>query len=101
MSHIYGVDIATQNALRRFKHGKMKVQIINGEQFAPLLKDAPGVAMYYPPHVPEHEKVSYALLICKCSHVMSCSCFYSICSLFFNKMSYYYGRWRWDILSLA
>jgi len=35
----------------------MKVRIIDGEQFPPLLRDAPTVHMIYPPHTPEHEKV--------------------------------------------
>ena len=56
-SHIYGVDTTTQNALRSFQSGKMKVRIINDEAFPPLLRDAPGVHMIYPPHIPDDEKV--------------------------------------------
>ena len=58
VSHIYGLDMTTQNALRSFRNGKMKVRVVNGEQFPPLLKDAPGVQMTYPPHVPEEERVA-------------------------------------------
>ena len=56
-SHVYGLNVDTQNALRSFRDGKMKVRVVDGEQFPPLLRDAPGVHMYYPPYVPEHEKV--------------------------------------------
>ena len=57
VSHIYGLDAATQNALRSFRNGKMKVRMINGEAFPPLLRDAPGVHMIYPPHTPDEETV--------------------------------------------
>ena len=57
VSHIYGVDKATQDALRSFSQGKMKVRVVDGEQFPPLLRDAPEVRMIYPPHTPEEEKV--------------------------------------------
>lgn len=60
VSHIYGLDKATQDALRSFHNGKMKVNVINGEEFPPLLRDAPSVRMIYPPHTPENEKVLYA-----------------------------------------
>lgn len=57
VSHIYGIDKATQDALRSFNQGKMKVRIVDGEQFPPLLRDAPSVHMIYPPHTPDDEKV--------------------------------------------
>lgn len=58
VSHIYGLDKATQDALRSFRHGKMRVRILNGEEFPPLLRDVPSVHMIYPPHVPEEERVA-------------------------------------------
>ena len=57
VSHIYGLGKPHEDALRSFTQGKMKVRIIDGEQFPPLLRDAPTVHMIYPPHTPEHEKV--------------------------------------------
>lgn len=58
VSHIYGLDMATQMALRSLKNGKMKVRVIDGEAFPPLLRDTPGVQMVYPPHVPQEERVA-------------------------------------------
>jgi prostaglandin-endoperoxide synthase 2 len=59
VSHIYGLDKGTQDALRSFQLGKMKVRIdADGQQFPPLLRDAPSVHMIYPPHTPEEEKVA-------------------------------------------
>jgi len=60
VSHIYGLDKDTQNALRSFKDGKMRVRIVDDEQFPPLLRDVPSVKMIYPPHVPEEERVALA-----------------------------------------
>ena len=59
VSHIYGLGKTHEDALRSFKQGKMKVRIVDGEQFPPLLSDAPSVHMVYPPHIPEHEKVNF------------------------------------------
>jgi prostaglandin-endoperoxide synthase 2 len=59
VSHIYGLDKSTQDALRSFHQGKMKVRIDeDGQQFPPLLRDAPSVHMIYPPHTPEEQKVA-------------------------------------------
>ena len=58
MSHIYGLENSRQMALRSMANGKMKVRFINGEEFPPLLSDAP-VQMYYPADFPEEEKVSF------------------------------------------
>ncbi|XP_071097198.1 prostaglandin G/H synthase 2-like [Haliotis cracherodii] len=55
VSHVYGKDKASENLLRSFKDGKMKSQMMNGEEFPPYLKDAP-VPMTYPPNTPEHLK---------------------------------------------
>ncbi|KAI9553283.1 putative cyclooxygese [Daphnia sinensis] len=59
VSHIYGLDKGTQDALRSFSQGKMKVRMTDdGQQFPPLLRDAPGVHMIYPPHTPQEERVA-------------------------------------------
>lgn len=48
VSHIYGKNKAIEAMLRTFKDGKLKTQIINGDMYPPLEKDAP-VGMIYPP----------------------------------------------------
>lgn len=48
VSHIYGPDDKTRKALRSMKHGKLKTRIINGEEYPPYLKDAPGVTTASP-----------------------------------------------------
>uniref|UniRef100_T1IVL4 prostaglandin-endoperoxide synthase n=1 Tax=Strigamia maritima TaxID=126957 RepID=T1IVL4_STRMM len=55
MSHVYGSDIQTQKQLRCLTDGKLKFQILNGEEYPPYLKDAP-VPMVYPPTTPEDQK---------------------------------------------
>lgn len=55
VSHIYGKNLAAENALRTFKDGKMKTQVINGEEWPPLVKDAP-VDMRYSPSTPENQR---------------------------------------------
>lgn len=57
VSHIYGLENSRQMALRSMRDGKMKVRIIDGEEFPPLVKDTP-VEMIYPADFPEEEKVS-------------------------------------------
>ena len=39
------------------ENGKIKVRFINGEEFPPLLSDAP-IGIYYPADFPEENKVS-------------------------------------------
>ncbi|XP_039254186.2 prostaglandin G/H synthase 2-like [Styela clava] len=53
MSHLYGETLGKQLALRSMKGGKMKTQIINGEEYPPNMKDCPGVNMDYPENVIE------------------------------------------------
>ena len=59
LSHIYGLGRSQQDALRSFKIGKMRVRIVNGEQFPPLLQEVPSIGVFYPPQTPENEKVAY------------------------------------------
>ncbi|CAH1786697.1 unnamed protein product [Owenia fusiformis] len=56
VSHIYGPDVASSNKLRTFQDGKLKYQMVNGEMWPPLLKDAP-VTMTYPPNVKPEDKL--------------------------------------------
>ncbi|XP_062622377.1 prostaglandin G/H synthase 2-like [Saccostrea cucullata] len=49
VSHVYGQDRDSENNLRSFKDGKLKHQIINGEEWPPLTSDAK-VPMRYPKH---------------------------------------------------
>uniref|UniRef100_A0A4W3KAM7 Prostaglandin G/H synthase 2 n=1 Tax=Callorhinchus milii TaxID=7868 RepID=A0A4W3KAM7_CALMI len=53
LSHVYGETLVEQYKLRLFKDGKLKYQVINGDVYPPIVKEAP-VDMTYPPHVPEH-----------------------------------------------
>ncbi|XP_011479871.1 prostaglandin G/H synthase 1 [Oryzias latipes] len=53
--HIYGDNLERQLALRLFKDGKLKYQVIDGQVFPPSVVDA-AVYMSYPPGVPpEHQ----------------------------------------------
>lgn len=47
VSHVYGKDRDSENNLRSFKDGKLKVQIIDGEEWPPLTSEA-DVPMGYP-----------------------------------------------------
>lgn len=76
VSHIYGIDKATQDALRSFTNGKMKVNIVDGEEFPPLLRDAPSVRMIYPPHTPEEEKVNFILVYNTTTRIVTISIFF-------------------------
>nr|XP_011440168.2 prostaglandin G/H synthase 2 [Crassostrea gigas]XP_034302669.1 prostaglandin G/H synthase 2 [Crassostrea gigas]XP_034302670.1 prostaglandin G/H synthase 2 [Crassostrea gigas] len=49
-SNIYGEDRNSQNNLRSFKDGKLKVQIINDEEWPPLISEA-DVPMRYPKEI--------------------------------------------------
>ncbi|XP_078734056.1 prostaglandin G/H synthase 2-like [Lampetra fluviatilis] len=51
LNHIYGGTLERQHQLRLFKEGKLKFQLIDGEAYPPLVRDAP-VHMVYPEHVP-------------------------------------------------
>lgn len=59
LSHIYGLGKPRQDALRSFKNGKMKVRIVNGEQFPPLLREIPSFEMHYLPQTPDNQKVQF------------------------------------------
>ncbi|KAJ8300006.1 hypothetical protein KUTeg_021525 [Tegillarca granosa] len=50
VSHIYGKDKSVENKLRSFKDGKLKTQIIDGEEWPPYAQDT-NVPMIYPGHV--------------------------------------------------
>ncbi|XP_064616364.1 prostaglandin G/H synthase 2-like [Liolophura sinensis] len=47
VSHIYGHDKNVENLLRSFSGGKLKSQMLNGEEFPPYLRDVPGVPVRY------------------------------------------------------
>nr|ALG96655.1 cyclooxygenase [Meiomenia swedmarki] len=55
LGNLYGSTVDTENKLRSFENGRLKSQIINGEEYPPYLKDAP-VKMRYPPNTPEDQK---------------------------------------------
>ncbi|XP_077968409.1 prostaglandin G/H synthase 2-like [Styela clava] len=55
-SHIYGETLEKQHALRTMSGGKMKMQIYNGEEYPPNVKDCPGIYMQYPAFVKEENK---------------------------------------------
>uniref|UniRef100_A0A3B3BU84 Prostaglandin G/H synthase 1 n=1 Tax=Oryzias melastigma TaxID=30732 RepID=A0A3B3BU84_ORYME len=55
--HIYGDNLERQLALRLFKDGKLKYQVIDGEMFPPSVVDAP-VYMSYPPGVPAERQMA-------------------------------------------
>ncbi|XP_033732578.1 prostaglandin G/H synthase 2-like [Pecten maximus] len=55
VTHVYGRDKDAEAKLRSFKDGKLKVQVIKGEEYPPLEKDAP-VGMIYPPGTPENNR---------------------------------------------
>lgn len=57
VSNIHGLEESRKKALRSLKGGKMKVRIIDGEQYPPLVSDTPGVDMKYPDDFPLEEKV--------------------------------------------
>lgn len=48
MSHIYGRDDLTRQALRSFEDGKLKSRFYKGEEYPPFLDDCPGIMMIYP-----------------------------------------------------
>lgn len=52
LSHIYGDTLERQHKLRLMKDGKLRYQVFDGEVYPPLMRDV-GVAMHYPPHIPE------------------------------------------------
>lgn len=56
-SNIHGLEESRKKALRSFRGGKMKVRIIDGEEYPPLLSTTPGVEMKYPKRFPKDEKV--------------------------------------------
>ncbi|GAB6032189.1 Prostaglandin G/H synthase 2, variant 2 [Chamberlinius hualienensis] len=56
LSHVYGQDVSVQMKLRSFQDGKLKSQIIDGEEFPVYLNETPGVPANYPPTIPDHMK---------------------------------------------
>ncbi|KAL4218779.1 Prostaglandin G/H synthase 2 [Mactra antiquata] len=52
VSHVYGKDKHSENILRSFHNGKLRMQEINGEMWPLLTKDA-DVPMHYPERVPQ------------------------------------------------
>nr|ALG96654.1 cyclooxygenase [Simrothiella margaritacea] len=54
-SHIYGNDKEASDILRSFRGGRLKSQLLKGEEYPPYLKDAP-VHMTYPPNTPDRQK---------------------------------------------
>ena len=61
VSNIYGLDRATQRALRSGVDGKLITQTIDGEEFPPYLKDVKGISMDYPPHMNIPPESQFAL----------------------------------------
>ncbi|KAG7316819.1 hypothetical protein KOW79_020360 [Hemibagrus wyckioides] len=55
LHHIYGEDLERQHKLRLFKDGKLKYQVLDGEDYPPLVSEVQ-VDMHYPPHVPESHR---------------------------------------------
>ncbi|XP_041368603.1 prostaglandin G/H synthase 2-like isoform X2 [Gigantopelta aegis] len=56
VSHVYGKNTQVELALRSHNDGRLKSQMISGEEYPPYLKDVPGVTMRYPPNMPENMK---------------------------------------------
>lgn len=61
VSNIYGLTENDRQALRSRVNGKLRTQVINGEEFPPYLKDVPNIQMDYPPNVPIPENGKFAL----------------------------------------
>ncbi|XP_063844769.1 prostaglandin G/H synthase 2-like [Scylla paramamosain] len=61
VSNIYGLNEQDRRALRSWENGKLRTQVINGEEFPPYLKDVPAISMDYPPHIPIPETGKFAL----------------------------------------
>lgn len=57
LSHVYGDSLKRQYALRLFKDGKLKYQIINGDMYPPTVVDAP-VHMIYPENIPNEQRLA-------------------------------------------
>ncbi|XP_072285550.1 prostaglandin G/H synthase 1 [Pyxicephalus adspersus] len=57
LSHVYGETLERQYALRLFKDGKLKYQIINGDMYPPTVIEAP-VHMIYPEHIPKEKQLA-------------------------------------------
>ncbi|GFS20854.1 prostaglandin G/H synthase 2-like [Elysia marginata] len=55
MTSIYGSNVTDEHRLRSFKDGKLKLQILNNEEFPMYSKDAP-VYMTYPSAVPQESR---------------------------------------------
>ncbi|KAK3088071.1 hypothetical protein FSP39_014318 [Pinctada imbricata] len=55
VTHVYGKNKHSENLLRSFKDGKMKTQVINGEEWPPNVDKVP-VDMTYPGNVPKENR---------------------------------------------
>ncbi|GFN79616.1 prostaglandin g/h synthase 2, partial [Plakobranchus ocellatus] len=55
VTSIYGSNVSDENSLRSFKGGKLKMQVLNGEDFPMYAKDTP-VYMTYPGGVPKESQ---------------------------------------------
>ncbi|KAG9477966.1 hypothetical protein GDO78_013125, partial [Eleutherodactylus coqui] len=55
LSHVYGDNLERQYALRLFKDGKLKHQIINGDMYPPTVVEAP-IHMVYPENIPKDKR---------------------------------------------
>lgn len=54
LSNVYGQDVSVQMRLRAFDKGKLKSQMIDGEEFPVYLNDTEGMPSSYPSSVPQH-----------------------------------------------
>ncbi|KAK3858113.1 hypothetical protein Pcinc_035671 [Petrolisthes cinctipes] len=61
VSNIYGLTEQDRRALRSNVDGKLRTQVVNGEEFPPNLRDVSGISMDYPPNVPIPEEAKFAL----------------------------------------
>ncbi|XP_030063156.1 prostaglandin G/H synthase 1 isoform X1 [Microcaecilia unicolor] len=55
LSHIYGDTLDRQYALRLFKDGKLKYQVVNGEIYPPTIQQSP-IHMIYPNDIPNEKR---------------------------------------------
>ncbi|XP_029469616.1 prostaglandin G/H synthase 1 [Rhinatrema bivittatum] len=55
LSHVYGDTLDRQHALRLFKDGKLKYQVVNGEVYPPTVLQSP-IHMNYPKNIPSEKR---------------------------------------------
>lgn len=56
LSHVYGKSESDERALRSLEGGRMKMQIMNGEEYPPHVDQCPGLKMRYPPQVKKEHR---------------------------------------------